>query len=412
MFQTNSIQTSGFRMTALALLATSVAGCSSLNAVNPFSSDDDSSAPTPVSRPAEPSPQRSQSLYGGGSAQPRQSTYQQRLEPISEPVPIAPGAPDQYTVQEGDTLWDIASTFLSDPWYWPEVWYVNPQVENPHLIYPGDVLALVTIDGQPRITTARGSAYRLSPQARVTPLEETIQTIAYDDIAAFLSSGTVLERDQAKDLPYILATRENHIIASAGNDIYIRGGTPAPTGTRYSVVNVGDELVDPDDGKTVGYQAQYVGAGIMSRGGDPATVTLTETAREALLGDRLIQEEEQPAMNFFPKAPDYEIDGRIISVVDGVSLIGQYQVVVVNRGTRDGLEPGDVLDVYQTGEVVRDRFSNGLFLTPGSRGEKVRLPDEQAGTVMMFKLYDRIGYGLVMEATNTIRVLDTIRNPG
>ncbi len=409
MFQAKPIQTSSIRLTALAVLATSVAGCSTLSSMNPFGGDD-SAEPAPVSRPAQPSPQRSQSLYGGGSAQP-QSTYQQRLEPISEPVPIAPGAPDQYTVMEGDTLWDIASTFLSDPWYWPEVWYVNPQVENPHLIYPGDVLALITIDGQPRITTARGSAYRLSPQARVTPLEETIQTIAYDDIAAFLSSGIVLEREQIKSLPYIMATREEHIIAAAGNDVYVRGGSPAPTGTRFSVVNVGDELVDPDDGKTVGYQAQYIGEGIMSRGGDPATITLTKTAREALLGDRLVQEEEQQAMNFFPKAPNYEIDGRIISVVDGVSLIGQYQVVVVNRGSRDGLEPGDVLDVYQTGEVVRDRFSSG-FLARSSGGEKVRLPDEQAGTVMMFKVYDRIGYGLVMEATNTIRVLDTIRNPG
>lgn len=409
MFQAKPLQISGFRLTALALVATSVAGCSSLSSLNPFGNDETSSAPTPVSRPAQPSPQRSQSIYGDSATQ--QTTYQQRLEPISEPVPIAPGAPDQYTVQQGDTLWDIASTFLSDPWYWPEVWYVNPQVENPHLIYPGDVLALVTIDGQPRITTARGSAYRLSPQARVTPLEESIQTIAYDDISSFLSRGLVLEREQANSLPYILATREDHIIAAAGNDVYIRGGSPAAAGTRFSVVNVGDELVDPDDGKTVGYQAQYVGEGILSRGGDPATVTLTDTTREALLGDRLIQEEDEQPMNFFPKAPDYEIDGRIISVVDGVSLIGQYQVVVVNRGSRDGLVPGDVLDVFQTGEVVRDRFSSG-FLARSAGGEKVRLPDEQAGTVMMFKVYDRIGYGLVMEATDTIRVLDTIRNPG
>ncbi|MEM9209584.1 MAG: LysM peptidoglycan-binding domain-containing protein, partial [Pseudomonadota bacterium] len=144
MFQAKPLQISGFRLTALALVATSVAGCSSLSSLNPFGNDETSSAPTPVSRPAQPSPQRSQSIYGDSATQ--QTTYQQRLEPISEPVPIAPGAPDQYTVQQGDTLWDIASTFLSDPWYWPEVWYVNPQVENPHLIYPGDVLALVTID--------------------------------------------------------------------------------------------------------------------------------------------------------------------------------------------------------------------------------------------------------------------------
>ena len=313
-------------------------------------------------------------------------------------------------MQEGDTLWDIASTFLRDPWYWPEVWYVNPQVANPHLIYPGDVLALVSIDGRDVITTVRGSSFRLSPQARVTPLEEAIQTIAFDEVASFINNGLVLEKDQAEALPYILATRENHIIAAAGNDVYVRGGSPTATGSRYSVVHVGDELVDPDDGDTVGFEATYVGEGVMSRGGDPATVTLTDTTREALRGDRLLPEQENLPMTFFPKAPDYEIDGRIISVVDGVSLIGQYQVVVINRGGRDGLSPGDVLDVYQSGDLVRDRFAGGLDGTFG-RGEEVKLPDEQAGTVMVFKVYDRIGYGLVMEATSAIAVLDSVRNP-
>ena len=122
---------------------------------------------------------------------------QQVLQQVSQPVPLASGAPDEYIVQEGDTLWDIAATFLRDPWYWPEVWYVNPQVENPHLIYPGDTLALVMIDGQQRITNVRASTYRLSPQARVTPLNESITSIPYEQIAAFLSKGLVLEKDQA-----------------------------------------------------------------------------------------------------------------------------------------------------------------------------------------------------------------------
>jgi hypothetical protein len=112
-------------------------------------------------------------------------------------------------------------------------------------------------------------------------------------------------------------------------------------------------------------------------------------------------------LNFFPKAPDTDIEGRIISVVDGVSLIGQYHVVVLNRGARDGLAPGDVLTVFQAGDVVKDRFAGGSMF----RGERVKLPDEQAGTVMVFKVYDRIGYGLVMEATSDIHVLDAVRNP-
>jgi hypothetical protein len=338
------------------------------------------------------------------------SQSQPAMQQISQPVPLASGAPDEYTVQVGDTLWDISSTFLRDPWYWPEVWYVNPQVENPHLIYPGDVLALVMIDGQQRITNVRASAYRLSPQARVTPLTESITSIPYEQIDAFLSKGLVLEKDQIGQLPYILATRGDHLMASAGNDIYIRGGAPVATGTRYSVVHVGDELRDPDDGKLIGYQGIYVGEGALSRGGDPATVSLTDTNREALEGDRLLPETVDIPLNFFPKAPDIDVDGQIISVVDGVSMIGQYQVVVLNRGARHGLAPGDVLSVFQAGETVRDRYAGHSFGSFGAN-EKVTLPDEQAGTVMIFKVYDRIGYGLVMVATSDIHVLDAVRNP-
>jgi hypothetical protein len=204
------------------------------------------------------------------------------------------------------------------------------------------------------------------------------------------------------------------MMASAGNEIYIRGGRPSPNGTRFSVVHVGDELRDPDDNKVIGYQGIYVGEGSQSRGGDPATVALTDTSREALAGDRLVPETVDMPLNFFPKAPDIDVEGRIISVVDGVSLIGQYQVVVLNRGARNGLAPGDVLSVYQAGRVMRDRYANGSITGSGGfgGGQKVTLPEEQAGTIMVFKVYDRIGYALVMEANSDIHVLDAIRNPG
>ena len=348
----------------------------------------------------------------GASTQPEQQGS--RMVLVDEVVPLAAGAPEEYVVQIGDTLWDIAATFLRDPWYWPEVWYVNPQVENPHLIYPGDVLALVTIDGRERITTVRGSTYRVSPTARVTPLTESITSIPYDQIASFLSKGLVLEKSQADELPYILATRGDHMMASAGNEIYVRGGRPSPNGTEFSVVHIADELRDPDDNALLGYQGIYVGEGAQSRGGDPSTVALTDTNREALAGDRLIPETVDIPLNFFPKAPDTNIEGKIISVVDGVSLIGQYQVVVLNRGARNGLAPGDVLTVFQAGETVRDRYAGKSFLSTGGGfmgGESVTLPDEAAGTIMIFKVYDRIGYALVMEATSDIHVFDAVRNP-
>lgn len=400
MFPMRTCPARGYRLTVI-LLTASLTACSGMG-------PGAYSEPPPVPRSAGPADANSLEPDRAAGNTAADSAYEPKLVPIDgSEVPLAEDSPDRYVVRPGDTLWDIASVFLKDPWYWPEIWHVNPEIENPHLIYPGDVLALVWIDGQPRITAVQGSAYRMSPQARVTPLEQAARSIPYEDIAAFLSKGLVLEKDQIEGLPYILATRDKHLIAAAGNDVYVRGGEAAQPGTRYSVVHVGDALVDPDNDEVVGYHGIYVGEGALARGGDPATIALTSTNREALRGDRLLPESVDIPLNFFPKAPDNEIDGRIISVVDGVSQIGQYMVVVLNRGARDGLAPGHVLTVFQAGDVVTDRFAkNSMFY-----GDEVKLPDEEAGTVMVFKVYDRIAYGLVMEATSAIHVLDSVRNP-
>lgn len=314
---------------------------------------------------------------------------------------LAEDAPDEYVVQVGDTLWDIAATFLRDPWYWPEIWYVNPQVENPHLIYPGDVLALVYIDGAPRVTvTGTGSSYRLSPEARATPLTEAITSVSYDSISAFLSRGVVIERNEVDNLPYIVASKGDHLVAAAGNTVYVRNTNALP-GERFNVVKIGDRLIDPDTNDLIGYQGIEIGEGTMTRTGDPASMMLNTSKQEAKHGDRLIPASVEIPLNFFPKAPSTSIDGQIIAVVGGVTQIGQYQVVVMNRGSSHGMGVGDVLTVWQRGGTARDHI----------RGGDVRLPDEEAGTLMVFKVYDRISYGLIMEATTAIHTHDYVRNP-
>ena len=380
------------RLTAVTLAAT-LAGCS----LNPFSGDDEPQQSVPVTSTTQSESRASSAQTSAAPA----TQYEPVLERVDRPVPLADGHPNEYVVQVGDTLWDISAKFLSDPWYWPEIWYVNPDIENPHLIYPGDVLGLIYIDGQPRISTVRGSAYRLSPQARVTPLSQAIPSIPYESVAAFLSSGVVLEKSEADALPYLLETRGDHLIASAGNEVYVRGNSNDVVGQRYSVVHVGDPLIDPDDNRLVGYHGVLVAEGRMTRGGDPTTVSLTDSNQEAIIGDRFLPESADVPLNFFPRSPSGNVDGRIISVVGGVTQIGQYQVVVLNRGARDGLAVGDVLTVFQYGEEIRDRIGGGT----------VRLPDEAAGTVMVFKVYDGIGYGLVMEATHVIHIHDAVRNP-
>ncbi len=341
----------------------------------------------------------------------RQSSRRAVGQVTPSPVLVNPRHPDRHVVVPGDTLWDIASMFLQDPWYWPEIWQINPQVENPHLIYPGDVLSLAYLNGQPVIQLERGGAVagggdvtRLSPRVRSEPLEEAIPTIPFETLRGFLSRPAIVESSQLETLPYVFAQAEG-LVGSAGQDVYVRG-TSAPAGTVFSVVHLGDELVDPDDGEVLGYEGLYVGQGRISRSGDPSTMLLTESARETLNGDYLLEDESQTPANYFPRAPESEVDGTIISVVDGISLIGQYQVVIVNRGARDGLEPGHVLRAFQAGEIVIDEFDRtGLF------ADKVRLPDVPAGTMMVFRTFDRMSYALVMEATSEIRVMDIVRNP-
>ena len=334
-------------------------------------------------------------------------------QPAPPPV-LNPRHPETYVVQRGDTLWGIAAMFLRDPWYWPEIWQINPQVENPHLIFPGDILSLAYLDdGRPVVQVERGPApaftggggvEKLSPRIREQPLEEAISTIPYETLAAFLSRSVVLDKDQLDELPYIVAHREG-LIASAGRDTYARR-VDKPTGSVYNLVHLGDELIDPDDDSVLGYQGIFIGQGQVDRAGDPATLHVLESTREALTGDYLVEEEDVRPVNFFPHSPPVDVDGRIISVMDGVSLIGQYQVVVLNRGAEHGLDPGTVLRVFKTGLVVRDKVHGR-----GAFGEKVRLPDEPAGTMMVFRTFDRMSYGLIMEATNAISVLDTVRNP-
>lgn len=327
-------------------------------------------------------------------------------------IPLADNAPDSYVVKRGDTLWAISKVFLRDPWYWPEIWQVNPQIQNPHLIYPGDTLRLVFIDGQPQILLQRGDAARVQPRIRSQPLEAAITTIPYATVAAFMSKPSVLDRDQIKHAPYLLATRDLHVVMSEGDTLYARGFTsPAELGTHYNVVRVGEALVDPDDNRVLGYDGIFTGSGHVTRQGDPTTLIMTESTQESRAGDKLIPGGVEVPLDFIPSAPRIKTNGRIISVSHGVSIIGQYEVVVINRGARDGLAPGNVLGVFDTGPIVLDTDKKGFFNLDKLGAQKVALPSEKTGTFMVFKTFDNISYGLIMEATNLIRVGDKVQNP-
>jgi LysM repeat protein len=338
-------------------------------------------------------------------------------------IPLAPDAPEQYVVKPGDTLWDISKVFLRDAWYWPEIWHINPQVQNPHRIYPGDTLTLTYVDGAPRLSVSErgeraenlGGATRLSPKVRSEPLSQAITSIPYDVVASFMGRPTILDKEQVRTAPYLVAMRDGHLIGAAGNEVYARGLTDPTPESRYSIVHVGEPLRDPDTNDVIGYTGLYVGAGPIVTAGEPAKLRLSESTREALQGDKLFPQDVDVPLDFVPRAPEKDVDGAIVTVQD-LTVVGQYQVIAINRGSKDGLEPGHVLGVYQSGGKVRDTYSQGGLDAGRNKpfwrvGKNVQLPDERAGVVMIFKAYEQMSYALVMETTHEIRAGDRARNP-
>lgn len=331
----------------------------------------------------------------------------------AEEIVLKKEHPSNYVIKEGDTLWYIATRFLRDPWKWPEIWQVNPQIKNPHLIYPGDEVVLTFKDGKPQLVLKRSNttqdnlrSVKLSPTIRTRALRKAVPTIPIDAIQQFLTRPAVVTGDAMENLPYVLNVKDDHLISGTGDTLYVRGIVPG-SNTRYTIVRSGNEYIDIVDGDKVevGREATYIGEAKVEKFGDPSTLTITHAAREVLKGDRLMPAVPQAMeYNFTPHAPKNMVSGRIISVVDGLSRIGQYQTVVVNKGAAHGMEKGHVMAVFQTGKKIDDNLSS-------SWNDEVTLPSEHAGYILLFRIFDKVSYALVMKASRDIHLMDRISNP-
>ncbi len=311
--------------------------------------------------------------------------------------------PETYIVKKGDTLWGISGMYLQKPWLWPELWDVNPQINNPHLIYPGDELQLVWINGQPRLRLKRGDM-KLTPNMRVSALDLAIPAIPLDEIGAFLLYNRILDADEINSAPYVIAGSQGRLISAPGDRIFGRGYFP--DGERaYGIYRAGEAYKDPVTGEKLGYQAKDIGsARLLSRNDDAVTeLEVTRVAEEVRITDRLLPNEEKVLdATFYPRAPDAKIeDGYMIAVDGGVTQIGTMSLVALNRGARDGLEIGHVLAIYQTGELVFDEIAK----------ENVRLPDVRAGLAMVFEVYEKASYAVVLKANRPLEVGDKVKNP-
>ena len=325
---------------------------------------------------------------------------------VQAQVQLREGHPERYTVVAGDTLWDISGKFLSEPWKWQEIWRANPQVHDPDLIYPGDILSLSYVDGQPRVTLNRGESrgtIKLSPRVRSTPMVEAVPSIPLGAINSFLISNRIMDTPEQFDkAPYIVAGNAERVLSGVGDRIYARG-TFDPAHTVYGIFRQAKTYTDPVTKEVLGINADDVGgAEIVASEGDISTLMLQRSTQEVRPGDRLFASEERPITStFMPSSPQSNIEGLIIDVPRGVTQIGEFDVVTVDRGKRDGLAEGNVLAIYKTGETVRDRIT----------GEQVKIPDERSGVLMIFRTYEKLSYGLVLHATRSLSVLDKVRNP-
>ena len=389
-------------------------------------------------------------------------------------IELNPEHPDKYTVVEGDTLWGISARFLQKPWRWQEIWQVNPQIKNPHLIYPGDVVSLHYQGGQPVLSleragqTSSGRNIKLSPTIRSSENDKAISAIPIDAIEQFLQWPLIFEQDEMDYWPYIVSSYEGHLVASVNNTIYVRG-IPDESETReYSIYRKGAAYLNvkedkDEDDEILGYEAIYIGQAVMQKKGDPASAVITSVEREVLTGDRLIPNSEQDInVEFTPSSTKTEVTGRILSVLTGISKlggvaqIGQHQVVVLNVGESKGIEPGNVLGIFQDNFKVKDtigpnqpkklveqdadrieferedsnfvdqelsKLVNGIrnmikkfdrkfpeFANRKTKSETISLPQEYVGVVLVFRTFEKISYGLVMEISGPVHVLDTVRS--
>lgn len=372
----------GFQGLAVAALVLT-AGCAATPAQRTSNIE-----PARPARPAAAAPALQSEVEGVTAYESRASVPQMQAD-----------APLRYVVKKGDTLWGIAQRFLIEPWQWPEVWIVNDQVQNPHLIYPGDVLTLIWRNGRPQVEFAGD---RLSPRIRESDLASAIPTIPIEAIRDFLRSPRLVTMEQIKQAPYLLDFVDLHILGSTGNGAYVRK-LKRSHGSPLEAVRVGDTYVDPDTDEVLGYEAIPVAQVAVLEFAEPGTVMLTSSYREARAGDYLIKPLAGSFQsNFYPHAPAQPFTGRIISVFDGLSQIGQYQVVVLSKGARDGLEAGHVLDILQAGRTARDPHGHA----------NIALPETYAGQVMVFKTEQRVSYALVMSAIREVHLRDKVTNPG
>ncbi len=383
---------------------------------------------------------------------------------VQAEIELNPTHPDTYTVVKGDTLWDISARFLKSPWVWPEVWHANPQIENPHLIYPGDVISLIYVDGKPTLQVNRSHpTVKLSPKGRVVNHNDAIPTIPLRDIKPFLKKLRILTKEEIDKAPYIVSMEEDHLIATNPNLLYVRN-LEAKQGDKFAIVrptviyrdvpvhypwgssphkdrkteSIEWEKTSPDTGMAIltrfwksymdrtywnnvdvlGYEVEDIGTAVVTRAGtgDITTMKVNGSIIEVHKGDLILPINSVKFNAFFqPKgATSSDNNIRIVALNNAIFRSGKWQIVAISRGSSNNIHTGDVFDVYRPAREIRDEImhpKNDLKTLFKPSKAKVTLPEEFLANIMVFKTFDNISYAIIVEGNRPVKLFDLVRAP-
>ncbi len=360
--------------------------------------------------------------------------------PVSaDTIQLKNGHPDRYVVQKGDTLWDISKRFLEDPWRWAGVWTINEQVQNPHLIYPGDVIVLTWKDGKPQLGVQREEAaappteqpapagetpaeqtappavaaplapapsglrtVKLRPRIHTESIKDAIPTIDPAAIAPFLTSTIAVSRSELEDAGYVTVGLDNRLALGDGSEFYARRLPRQTKAEHYLVFRPGRALQHPDTGVVLAYEAIFLGEARLLKAGDPARLVVTRVNQEILPSDRLIEAPERPGLPYYmPRVPAKKVEGRILGSQNGMREYGPNAVVAISLGRRDGIEEGHVLRILRHVGQHKDPVT----------GRYYNIPDENSGLLMVFRVFERVSYGIITDVNRPIQLYDALRNP-
>lgn len=326
--------------------------------------------------------------------------------------------PETYTVVKGDTLWDISSVFLNSPWLWPRLWQANSQIENPHLIYPGDLLTLIWVDGEPQIT--RKQLKKLSPSPRLEEKREAIPTIPLATVAAFLSKDHIIDPQLIINAPRLLGDAKATPRFFAGDVFYAQGKYDKYK--LYGIYRLGDDYIDPVTEEFLGKELTFIGHSEVSKNPNvsgTAKITphdLLKSAREARQGDLIlpIPEHESLPAYFLPQPVPASVTGQLLGALNNASVIGKWDTVVINKGKRDNVTIGSMFSILQAGPAVLVGSNNIQYQEDASKFEQMGDPDlmipaERLGELIVFKVYDKVSIGLVMRSTGIMHANDKIQ---